>query len=49
MLLLACLEEDFKCGTGECVKQYQLCDGHLDCQDESDEMNCPGTTSYIMC
>jgi hypothetical protein len=28
---------DFKCGSGECIKANQVCDGNVDCADKSDE------------
>lgn len=29
-----------KCNSGECVPETCLCDGKVDCQDESDEEDC---------
>lgn len=41
MPLLACPEEGFRCAPGaECFPQTWVCDGHPDCEDERDELNC---------
>lgn len=37
-----CSEFDFTCHSGECVKQSFRCNRYQDCQDKSDEENCPG-------
>ena len=29
------------CDSGEKVEIEKVCDGHMDCSDESDEGNCP--------
>merc|ERR1712064_173917 len=40
----------FRCNNGQCINQYQKCNGHTDCYDGSDEWNCATTpkpsTSY---
>jgi len=38
-----CTADQFACKSGavNCVSQKFLCDGHNDCQDASDEINCP--------
>lgn len=39
-----CSPSHFKCRSGRCVLASKRCDGHLDCDDHSDEDNC-GETS----
>lgn len=39
--LPVCSEFDFTCHSGECVKQSFRCNRYQDCQDKSDEENCP--------
>ncbi|XP_055711051.1 putative vitellogenin receptor isoform X2 [Phlebotomus papatasi] len=31
---------EFRCGSGECVTSSRVCNGHIDCADESDEKKC---------
>ncbi|KAG7156957.1 Basement membrane-specific heparan sulfate proteoglycan core protein-like 5, partial [Homarus americanus] len=33
--------ESFRCNNGYCIRADQHCDGTTDCQDASDEKNCP--------
>ncbi|KAM4612312.1 atrial natriuretic peptide-converting enzyme [Polymixia lowei] len=35
-----CSPSHFKCRSGRCVLATKRCDGHLDCDDQSDEDNC---------
>ncbi|KAM6977691.1 SCO-spondin [Aplochiton taeniatus] len=35
-----CKPGQFACLSGECVSVSTLCDGHMDCKDHSDEINC---------
>uniref|UniRef100_A0A8C7QRY5 SCO-spondin n=1 Tax=Oncorhynchus mykiss TaxID=8022 RepID=A0A8C7QRY5_ONCMY len=35
-----CYPGQFACHSGECVPVSALCDGQLDCEDHSDEINC---------
>lgn len=35
-----CSPSHFKCRSGRCVLASKRCDGHLDCDDHSDEDNC---------
>ncbi len=37
---LQCGAEEFRCGTGECVKLAWRCDRDPDCKDKSDEVDC---------
>ncbi|KTG44083.1 hypothetical protein cypCar_00000108 [Cyprinus carpio] len=36
-----CEPNEFKCQNGRCALKLWRCDGDNDCQDNSDEMNCP--------
>ena len=36
-----CREDQFECGSGECIDQGSKCDGRPDCRDQSDERVCP--------
>ncbi|XP_006128902.2 enteropeptidase [Pelodiscus sinensis] len=35
-----CGPKDYQCGSGECIPLDNLCDGHLQCKDGSDETEC---------
>nr|XP_006815636.1 PREDICTED: uncharacterized protein LOC100378515 [Saccoglossus kowalevskii] len=36
-----CMDEDFSCGDGTCIKSHLVCDGYFHCWDGlSDEVNC---------
>uniref|UniRef100_A0AC34Q6P2 Basement membrane-specific heparan sulfate proteoglycan core protein n=1 Tax=Panagrolaimus sp. JU765 TaxID=591449 RepID=A0AC34Q6P2_9BILA len=37
----SCSPDERACGASECVKNEYVCDGEPDCNDKSDEMNCP--------
>ena len=38
---VACLEDEFRCGSGRCISELWFCDGENDCGDNSDEpFNC---------
>lgn len=39
--LTACSKEEFMCNNGICIPITQKCDGTRNCQDSSDEINCP--------
>ncbi len=38
--MTACNESEFNCRNGLCVGMERRCDGHLDCADKSDEVDC---------
>lgn len=33
--------DGFKCDANRCISKKYVCDGYLDCKDQSDEINCP--------
>lgn len=42
-MVTECSPSHFKCRSGRCVLATKRCDGHLDCDDHSDEDNCGET------
>ena len=38
--LTGCVEREFTCNNGQCIKMDERCDQIMDCNDESDEENC---------
>ncbi len=45
-LATECSPSHFKCRSGRCVLATKRCDGHLDCDDHSDEDNCGETHTF---
>jgi len=35
------------CESGQCISMSRMCDANIDCQDASDELNCPVSTSAL--
>ena len=38
--MAGCLEDEFECGSGECIDVTLLCNANDDCEDGSDEADC---------
>lgn len=39
--MLECADDEFNCDVTRCIPKEKQCDGTHDCQDETDEINCP--------
>lgn len=44
----ACGPNQATCHNRECINKTQVCDGHYDCGDGSDESRCPSSGYYIL-
>ncbi len=46
---LECGENEFSCGSGECVPKYARCNGVTNCEDGSDELACSCEPEEFKC
>ena len=45
---LECNGDQFNCYNGDCIIKDFKCDGEADCDDESDEFDCPGILFFLI-
>ena len=45
-----CSDNQFRCGSGQCIEKSRKCDFTTDCLDMTDELNCPkgNTTANVV-
>lgn len=37
----ACIDSEFACDDNLCIRKDSVCDGIADCEDQTDEADCP--------
>jgi hypothetical protein len=43
-----CLTSEFECADKSCIPQSKKCDQSRDCNDGSDEFDCPSTLTFLL-
>lgn len=44
-----CLPDEWQCGDGLCIPADKRCDGHFNCYDTTDELNCQCDENHFRC
>ncbi|XP_076307066.1 uncharacterized protein LOC143223248 [Tachypleus tridentatus] len=44
-----CLSNEWKCGNGLCIPKERRCDGHFNCYDDTDELDCVCSKQEFHC
>ncbi|XP_074597426.1 uncharacterized protein LOC141852348 [Brevipalpus obovatus] len=44
-----CLDDEWKCSNSQCIPLSKRCDGHMNCYDLSDEVDCKCTENEVHC